>query len=226
MGMAIGLGIFSLVAMAVLLVGIPFQAWTFEFAGRRVRVRNFGLRETIAVDEVTRRDTKIGGNGLTEAIHEVVVEGRTLRVQIVSHNGFTVHCTAWEGDRIVFTTEAAGRLAPPRPVPRIEANPRHAAALTLLDELDRNDSPRVVAASQRIRAALRSALKRLPLGSEEDLEEVEDLIEAARTLHVASTRITADEARDEVDDVLDELDAAKEVADLGRRRRAARKLRS
>ena len=233
--------VFLLGVLPTLMWVIPFHSWEFEFAGSTIKIRNYGLRETVAVSGVVQDTTRIGGNYVTEAIHQVVVSGRTLRIQVVSYNGLTMHCTAWEGDRILFTTEQVKKIAPPAtsqiapPATSQIAPPatsqiapgdtRQQAALTLLDELARHENPRVVEAARRIREAFRSALLRVPLGNAEDEEEVEDLIETVRTLHVASTRVTADLAIDEVDDVLDQLDAVKEVSDLGRRRRAAHALK-
>ena len=217
--------VFLLGVLPTLMWVIPFHSWEFEFAGSTIKIRNYGLRETVAVSGVVQDTTRIGGNYVTEAIHQVVVSGRTLRIQVVSYNGFTMHCTAWEGDRILFTTEQVKKIAPPATSQIAPGDTRQQAALTLLDELARHENPRVVEAARRIREAFRSALLRVPLGNAEDEEEVEDLIETVRTLHVASTRVTADLAIDEVDDVLDQLDAVKEVSDLGRRRRAAHALK-
>ncbi len=225
--------VFLLGVLPTLMWVIPFHSWEFEFAGSTIKIRNYGLRETVAVSGVVQDTTRIGGNYVTEAIHQVVVSGRTLRIQVVSYNGLTMHCTAWEGDRILFTTEqvkkiappATSQIAPPATSQIAPGDTRQQAALTLLDELARHENPRVVEAARRIREAFRSALLRVPLGNAEDEEEVEDLIETVRTLHVASTRVTADLAIDEVDDVLDQLDAVKEVSDLGRRRRAAHALK-
>lgn len=152
---------------------IPSGRWSFSLGGRRFEVINYGFRERILVDGQPVSDTRVGGDGMTQAIHAIALpDGRQLDVRIGTQNGLSVECTAEVDGEVIFDSRGAGALGleararlpgelrpeAPDPPETVE-DPRWEAALVLLQELAEN--PALEATVEELSQELRRALHRL-----------------------------------------------------------------
>jgi hypothetical protein len=216
-----------LVVLGVLLgVGaltqVPVHRWRFGWAGHELEVRNYVHTERFSVDGQQMPSTRTGGDGLTWAEHELRLPHQPpLRVRIETR-GFVIHCAAYEGDTLVFDSQAGPRSAEP-------TDERLAAARVLLRDLaqlDPQGAAELERALQQVLQAEQEARQRAAAHSalggdahelvEEARGEVELVLGELRKLHL-SMDSGVEQAREARREAVARMGAAREVARMGRK---------
>lgn|GEM_PF-5716453 len=149
----LGAVVTSIVGFVIgILYSVPFQKWTFQHRGRVITVRNYGLRETVAVDGALQAKTRCDGDSLTWAHHVVSLDGHPLHIGVRSENGVSVHCEAADGSTLVFDSRDSRRLlaraTSAAQGQAVQSDPRGVALTALLAELAQSDDPEVMARAE------------------------------------------------------------------------------
>ena len=228
-------------AMIVVLSRVPLHRWTFEHHGHRVEIRNYALREVIAVDGIDQPDTRTRGNRLTEALHTVALpDGTRLRVWIGA-SGFGVGCRVDDGSRTVFQT-GVGMPPVTTPQPASVDDPRLVAARVLLADIatvDPEAAATLTAALERMVQAELGARSVVDAhtalgGNVDDAADLladrthglDELLSKLRALHLVVMGVRASDVDDALDDARDavaRVAARTEVEPQGRRADRARR---